>query len=478
MKHLFFAALTLSAATLFSADPTFVRHDVGSLLGASDFCIVDVNNDNHQDIVATGYNEGIFWFKNDGNQNFLKNQIADTTKHKDARTVRATLHDGTKVDFNNDGFADLVTASMKRNRVSVWTNSGNGQFAETVIDTLSPGAHTVDLADLDKDGDIDILIAAMGNSSGIGQLAIYYNNGSTQFNKMILESSQSFQAFIYTADLNNDGVNEILFTEYGTGKLGYFKKNGSDYEKIIIGTLNGMHTALAKDYDNDGDLDVLSANYASVNDSRFIVWNNDGSGNFTQAWSYAAMGSIWLDMADFDNDGDNDLVGAAQNPGVSQDLYWFKSNGSNNFTAFPLVANLSEVHCAKPADLDNDGDIDIILAANFSNINPGDKIIWWENKFITGIEEQVKDKDTGLLDNYPNPFNPSTTITYEMQTANHAKLSIYNGKGELIKTLIDSLQNAGHQSVNFDGGELESGIYFCQLITDGKAVNRKLLLVK
>lgn len=470
--------LLLVATCLSAADPSFIRHDAGSLGSASDLCVVDVNNDNHKDIVATGYSEGICWFKNDGNQNYYKISIADTTNHKDARSVRATLHDGTKVDFNNDGFTDLVSASMKTNRVSVWINSTTGQFTETVIDSLSPGAHTVDLADLDKDGDIDVLIAAMGNSTGVGQLAVYYNNGNMLFNKMLLESSQSYQSFIYTADMDNDGTNEIVFSEYGTGKFGWFKKVGSVYEKNTIATVNGMHTTLAKDYDKDGDSDILTANYGSSSFSRFSVWNNNGSGILTQVWNYTGMGSIWLDMADFDNDGDNDLVGAAQNPGVSQDLFWFKNNGSNSFTANPLIASLSEVYCAKPADLDNDGDQDIVIAANKTNINPGDKIIWWENSLITGIEDNAKELDQGVFDSYPNPFNPQTNIRFQLNRQDNISLNVFNSAGSLVKKIFRGELAPGLHSFDFSGSDLNSGIYICRLEGDNSSRIVKVALIK
>jgi len=431
-------------SVLFGQDPTFIRHDIDSFIGASDVCITDINNDGFQDLVATAYDEGIAWWENDGLQNFSRHDIADITNHPFARTVRAALHDGTSLDFNIDGNVDLISAAMDGNRVSMWINDGLGNFSEIVVDSLSFGAHTVDASDLDNDGDTDILIAAMGTSTGANaELAIYRNNGNLQFSKEVLSANPSMPTFIYAADLDNDSDKDILFAEYGSGLLGWYKKTDTGYEKVTLFTFSGMHTAQAKDYDKDGDLDILATAY---NGCKFFIWQNDGAGNFRKAWEYEGIGGIWLDIADFDNDGYYDLVGAAQNSGVSPDLFWFKNNGTNSYTANPLISNLREVHCALTGDLDSDGDQDIIIAVNASN-----KLIWWENSLITGLKEESLDTKIGLLQNYPNPFNPSTQICYSVETPAEITISIFDVQGQLIWKKALGYQYAGPHKMQWDG---------------------------
>jgi len=79
----------------------------------------------------------------------------------------------------------------------------------------------------------------------------------------------------------------------------------------------------------------------------------------------------------------------------------------------------------------------------------------------TAIEEStVRQLEVNLKQNYPNPFNPQTRINFELKTTNHIRLAVYNTKGELVKMLIDGVRSAGSHSVDFNGSELESEIYF------------------
>jgi len=84
-----------------------------------------------------------------------------------------------------------------------------------------------------------------------------------------------------------------------------------------------------------------------------------------------------------------------------------------------------------------------------------------------------------LNQNYPNPFNPSTTINYYLQKAGQVKLTVYNVKGQKVKTLVDNKKiNSGHHSVTFNGDALSSGVYFYKLESGKNSLMKKMLLVK
>ena len=92
-----------------------------------------------------------------------------------------------------------------------------------------------------------------------------------------------------------------------------------------------------------------------------------------------------------------------------------------------------------------------------------------------------------LLANYPNPFNPSTTIGYSLATSAGIRLNIYNLKGEKVRTLIDRYQSAGTFEIDWNGrnddnGRVASGVYICkmEINTDGKIVSqsRQMVLLK
>ncbi|MBU4357607.1 MAG: ASPIC/UnbV domain-containing protein, partial [Proteobacteria bacterium] len=88
-----------------------------------------------------------------------------------------------------------------------------------------------------------------------------------------------------------------------------------------------------------------------------------------------------------------------------------------------------------------------------------------------------------VYDNFPNPFNPSTTIRLDLPTAQRVRLGIYAVDGSLVRTLFDEELPAGtHQAVwdgrNRSGGRAASGVYFYRVETSGDVVTRKMLLVK
>ena len=86
--------------------------------------------------------------------------------------------------------------------------------------------------------------------------------------------------------------------------------------------------------------------------------------------------------------------------------------------------------------------------------------------------------------NYPNPFNPSTTIKYSLPRAGHLQLSIYNVRGQLVKTLINGHRPAGaDQTIIWDGTNNQgsaaaSGVYFYEARTGGEVKIGKMVLLK
>jgi|GEM_PF-2201867 len=83
-----------------------------------------------------------------------------------------------------------------------------------------------------------------------------------------------------------------------------------------------------------------------------------------------------------------------------------------------------------------------------------------------------------LSPNYPNPFNPSTTITYEIQDPSDVALKVFNTLGQEVVTLVDRYQSAGKYSVSFEARNLPSGLYVYQLRAGSKIFNRTMVLVK
>ena len=98
--------------------------------------------------------------------------------------------------------------------------------------------------------------------------------------------------------------------------------------------------------------------------------------------------------------------------------------------------------------------------------------------FVNQISSEIPERFS-LYQNYPNPFNSQTTIKFDIKEKGNYSLVIYDCLGRKRDELFNEYLNAGSYSINYEGNELQSGVYFYRLSADGKAINtRKMLLIK
>ena len=99
---------------------------------------------------------------------------------------------------------------------------------------------------------------------------------------------------------------------------------------------------------------------------------------------------------------------------------------------------------------------------------------------ITTIPEDPSGvpKEFALLQNYPNPFNPHTVISYRLPAAGFATLTVYDGLGRAVKTLVNGPKDAGVHDVIFDAAGLAAGVYYYRLQAGGYQATKALLLMK
>ena len=93
------------------------------------------------------------------------------------------------------------------------------------------------------------------------------------------------------------------------------------------------------------------------------------------------------------------------------------------------------------------------------------------NKFILPIEYV-------LYNIYPNPFNPSTSISFSIPNAMHVDVSIYNTNGRMVEQLVNGVKSAGIYEISWDAGLNASGVYFIRFNADGNVHTQKILLIK
>ena len=133
----------------------------------------------------------------------------------------------------------------------------------------------------------------------------------------------------------------------------------------------------ASDLDNDGDLDIVSA---SKNDNTIAWYENDGAVN--PSWTAAdiatsAANARAVYVADMDNDGDMDILSASQDDNT---IAWYENDGAANpsWTAADIVTNIDGANFVFAADLDKDGDMDIVSTGIID-----DSVTWFKNSSVT-----------------------------------------------------------------------------------------------
>jgi hypothetical protein len=202
--------------------------------------------------------------------------------------------------------------------------------------------------------------------------------GQVSFGDQFIISDQEEEAmFVYSADLDTDGDMDVLAGCFGTENLVWFENInglGNNWSKhVIANDDDGVTAAVCADIDMDGDMDVISTFYTSAK----ICWfdNIDGNGTFAlgQILSDSADGAISVFAADIDGDDDTDVVGASWE--INQ-ISWFDNmDGSGIFGEENVVStSATGVSCVYCADIDNDNDQDIVAA-----LPEADRVVWYEN---------------------------------------------------------------------------------------------------
>ncbi len=135
------------------------------------------------------------------------------------------------------------------------------------------------------------------------------------------------------------------------------------------------------------------------------------------------------------------------------------------------------------------GDSITVSDVNMSvSLLPGEFKIYTTQKLPTpeaGIATSIFEKDENELpvdfnldQNFPNPFNPSTKISFSIPQSGMVNLAVYNSLGELVKVLVNEQMSQGKYNVDFDATGLSSGIYFYRLVSEGTVLSKKMILLK
>ncbi|KNC56487.1 fibronectin type III domain-containing protein [Thecamonas trahens ATCC 50062] len=339
--------------------------------GANSVIAADIDGDCDLDLAsASSLDDKIAWYENiDGNGTFGPQQVVSTAASS-ARSVIAA-------DIDGDGDLDLASASYDDDKIAWYENTdGAGTFGpQQVVSTAADDARSVIAADIDGDGDLDLASASYSDD----KIAWYENtDGAGTFGpQQVVSTAADFAHSVIAADIDGDGDLDLVSASWNDDKIAWYENTDGagtfGPQQVVSTAADGARSVIAADIDGDGDLDLASA---SGNDNK-IAWyeNTDGAGSFgpQQVVSMAANGANSVIAADIDGDGDLDLASASSS---DNKMAWYENiDGAGTFGPQQVVSTAADdARSVIAADIDGDGDLDL-ASASYSD----DKIAWYAN---------------------------------------------------------------------------------------------------
>lgn len=280
-------------------------------------------------------------------------------------------------DYDNDGDLDiLLTGGSSLGDVSkIYQNNGNNSFVEqTSISLAGVGHSSAAWGDYDNDGDLDIVLSGWTGTNYTTK--IYRNNGNNTFTEQTSIALIGVEnSSVAWGDYDNDGDLDLMVTGNTTSMVGLskiYRNNGNNTftEQTSISLSNVYWSSSSwADYDNDGDLDILLTGAVTGSSPISKIYRNNGNNTFTEMSSITltGVGGSAAAWGDYNNDGNIDILLTGQSSsGYVSKIY--RNNGDNTFTHLSAVS-LTGIRGGSVGwgDYDNDGDLDILLTGQTSS---------------------------------------------------------------------------------------------------------------
>ncbi|MEL7124121.1 MAG: FG-GAP-like repeat-containing protein, partial [Bacteroidota bacterium] len=403
-----------------------------------------------------------------------------------------------------DGDQDIAGVSINDRKIAWYINDGFGHFSgEQVIDILPSLALEIDVADLDNDGNVDVL------SSFGGKIIWYRNDGRGNFTKQpLIEGFDRNIDHIELQDIDGDGHLDILAAAWLSDELRWFENDemGGFSQRITLDTnVRRINSLVATDFDGDQDLDILAlvlTPQTTLSDSVFF-YENDGSGVFSKSTVVVArMDKIFV--ADLDGDTQMDIISIGifgndifwhQNMGgtmfadpvrlnpdldglpeailtdvnkdgfidiiaYSRDLFngivWYENDGSGVFSAANIISTkVDEVQSFFLEDIDGDNELDLLSGSNKDN-----KIAWYRSLISSNITSSKNSQSKEKINLFPNPTNDLFYIHAKGVDEQPLRIVLRDNYGRLVasRVLEDELTLLSFQNLN-----LAKGLYYYEI---------------
>jgi hypothetical protein len=268
-------------------------------------------------------------------------------------------------DFNGDGYADIAVVNSRDNTVSVLMNDTHGGLASQAVYNVGAFPQALVVADVNEDGAPDIIVA---NTSG-NSLSILLNKNlgdGTFFPATVAIPTGNAPQAVAVGDLNNDGHLDIVTANTIDNTISLYTNDGAAHYTLwkIIQVGSSPRAIVVADFNNDGASDIAVLNGGSGS----ITLLTNSHGTFTASTFAAGSAPVAMTANDFNHDGFMDLVIANGGP---NSLSIVLNNCSGGFTPASTVSLYNKPTALYSGDMNGDGAADLAVAqyASASVIN-------------------------------------------------------------------------------------------------------------
>lgn len=297
-------------------------------------------------------------------------------------------------DLDADGLPDILACDALRHRVAWIRQHPAGTWTEqSITDDIRAPAH-VEPTDFDGDGDLDLLVAGLGelfpSDLRIGSVVVLENDGNQRFTSRIAAERIPRVADVRAGDLDADGDLDLAVAAFGYDHgetLWLENRGGWAFEAHVLQRFSGAVNAVAADLDDDGALDVATL----VSQEWEEIWAFPGprlQPRLLWGTTNPDFGSSWITLVDLDRDGDPDILHSNGDafdyaPADSRPWHgvqWLENRGGFEF-APQRIADLSGASSPRAADLDGDGDLDVAVVSAYNQWDDeaARSLVWLEN---------------------------------------------------------------------------------------------------